>query len=179
MGVPPVSSAVGPYSWFYLDIAPPFSCRTAALACARTTRALVWLLRKEVFFALCYLDDFVFLEASQEKAAEAYARFNALAKQLGLALAPAKCTPPMTSLIWLGFRIDMCAMTVSLLKEKVAEVVQECVVWKSRSKASRKQLQSLAGKLQHLSKCISPATRFTNRYPPPLSDSTSLTQICC
>ena len=81
---------------YYLDLAPPFGCRTSALACARTTRAVVWLLRKEGYFALCYLDDFVGVEYSKDKGTEAYARFLSLTDQLGLALALDKCTPPHT-----------------------------------------------------------------------------------
>ena len=65
-------------------------------------------------------------------------------------------------------------MTVTLLQEKVDEVLPECMIWKSRVKASRKQLQSLAGKLNRPAKCIRPANRFSNRIlaairvsPPP------------
>ena len=51
----------------YLDITPPFGSRTLALACAHTTRALVWLLRQERYFSLYYLDDFVGIESFQGK----------------------------------------------------------------------------------------------------------------
>ena len=61
---------------FYLDIALPFGCRTSALACARTTRAVVWLLRKKGFFSLCYLNDFVGVESSFDKAVAAYDYFQ-------------------------------------------------------------------------------------------------------
>ena len=49
---------------FYIDIQLPFGCHTSALACTRTTCAVVWLLRQEGFYALCYLDDFVGLEVT-------------------------------------------------------------------------------------------------------------------
>ena len=86
----------------YIDIAPPFGCRTSAMACARTTWALVWLLRKEGYFSLCYLDDFEGIEKTKEKAEEAYSRFNTLASELGLALALEKCSPPPPSNPLLG-----------------------------------------------------------------------------
>ena len=72
---------------FYVDIAPPFGCRTSALACARTICASVWLLRKEGFFTMCYLDDFVGLEQTKGRADQAYARLLQLASLLGLVLA--------------------------------------------------------------------------------------------
>ena len=51
---------------FYIDITPPFDCRISALACARATRAVVWLMRKKGFFVICYLDNFVGLESTKE-----------------------------------------------------------------------------------------------------------------
>ena len=68
---------------YYIDIAPPFGCRTSALACARTTRDVVWLIRQKGFYCLCYLDDFAGVENSRERAIEAYAEFNSLAQELG------------------------------------------------------------------------------------------------
>ena len=59
----------------YVDIAPPFGCQTSALACACTTRVVVWLLRQKGFFSLGYLDDFVGIESSRSKAEEAYEEF--------------------------------------------------------------------------------------------------------
>ena len=93
----------GQYS---LDLAPQFGCLTSALACAHTTRTVCWLMRQQSFFTLCYLDDFVGVERSREKAGKAYAYFLHLARQLGLALALEKCVPPSQDLIWLSFHID-------------------------------------------------------------------------
>ena len=48
-------------------------------------------------------------------------------------------------------------------KDELDEIIKECTLWKQKEIAFRKQLQALAGKLQHLTKCIKPASRFTNR----------------
>ena len=120
----------------YIDISPPFGCCTSALACARTTRAIVWLLQNAVFFALCYLDDFVGIELSKEKATQAYKKLLSLTDMLGLALAIDKCTLPCQSLVWLSFNINTINMTVTLPEEKIEEILLECAKWKSKSKAS-------------------------------------------
>ena len=75
----------------------------------------MWLLRKKGFFALCYLDDFVGIENSLLRAAQAYEEFLSLPSRLGLALALDKGVPPTSSLVWLGFlRIPYrCAKDVS------------------------------------------------------------------
>ena len=49
----------------YFNVAPPFRCRTSSMACARTTSAVVYILRKKWHFALCYLDNFVGLAATK------------------------------------------------------------------------------------------------------------------
>ena len=46
--------------------------------------------------------------------------------------------------------------------EKLNEVISESRQWKGKKTASRKQLQSLAWKLQNITKCIKPAARFNN-----------------
>ena len=134
----------------YLDIAPPFGCRTLALVCARTTRALVWLLRREGYFSLCYLDDFVGIDAMEEKAYQAYTRFTKLASILGLELDHNKCTP--TAAVWLGFSMNTVEMTV--LPSDKLEIINK--KWKTKCTTSRKQIQSIASKLQHVMKCVKP-----------------------
>ena len=81
---------------------------------------------------MCYLDDFVRVESSKDRAAAAYARFNALAHLLGLQPAPDKCVPPTTSLTWLGFTLDMISMSVYIPPEKVYDVLEECATWKTK-----------------------------------------------
>ena len=84
---------------YFLDISLPCGAGLPPLECARTTRALVRLLRKEDFYRHCYLDDFIGLEATKDKAEKAYARVVELAATLGLDLASKKCSPPHDSLV--------------------------------------------------------------------------------
>ena len=148
---------------YYIDVAPSFGCRTSALACARTTQAVVWLMRKRGFNCWCYLDDFIGLQRTFERASEAFNVFLHLAASLGLQIALDKSFPPTNKLVWLGFAIDSTTMTLSIPEGKLEEIIVECERWKSITSATKKQIQSLAGKLQHISKCVNPATRFMNR----------------
>ena len=54
-------------------------------------------------------------------------------------------------------------MIVTLLQEKLDEILEECSAWEGKASASRRQLQSLAEKLQHGDKCVKPAKHFMNR----------------
>ena len=138
----------------------------------------MWLLRKKGFFALGYLDDFVGIENSLPRAAQAYEEFLSLTSRLGLALALDKCVPPTSSLVWLAFLIDAPNMSVTIPHEKLAEILEECKAWSSRKSATKKQLQIIAGKLQHIAKCVRPAKRFVNhvlaavRASPPVGSHT-------
>ena len=124
---------------FYLDIPPPFGCRTSALACTRTTRAVVWLLRKKVLFSLCYLDDFVGIESSFDKAVAAYEYFWELTVRLGLALSLSKCTPPARSIVWLGLEMNAENMSVCIEPFKLFEIIEECRMWKSKATKSSRE----------------------------------------
>ena len=56
-----------------------------------------------------------------------YDKFNNLTTILGLQLAPGKCTPPATLATWLGFCINTTNMSITLPKDKLADVLAE---WK-------------------------------------------------
>ena len=148
---------------FYVDAAPPFGCRTSSMACARTTGAVVYLLRKRRHFALCYLDDFVGAAATHAEALRAYQDLLDITSRLGLELSLPKCVPPTKELEWLGFFITTIHMRVEIPTEKLSEVLDECELWPIGRKASRKELQRLVGRLQHVAKCVRPARRFMNR----------------
>ena len=147
----------------YLDVCPSFGARLSAGACQRTTSAVCYLMRKMGYNVLVYLDDFCGIECSRQKADEAYAAFMALTADLGLQLAPTKCIPPTNCLEWLGFIVDTNAMIVSVPGPKLLEILQECRQWTARNAASKKDIQSLVGKLVHISRCLPHARRFICR----------------
>lgn len=148
---------------YYLDVCPPFGCRTSSAACQRMSNALVYLMRTDGYFVLAYLDDYGGCEEDQSIAHESYHHFLDLAKTLGLELAEHKCVPPSTKIEWLGYMVDTIDMSVSIPAPKLLEVVSECVSWASKTRANKRMIQSLAGKLLHLTSCIIPARRFVVR----------------
>ena len=131
------------------------------LGCARTTRAVVWLLRQEGFFCLCYLPRwfcwFGILVSEGIGSLHSVQPYYSTIRPLD------KCTPPAHVITWLGFVINTIKMSITIPAEKFSEVLTECKAWKEKRLVSMKQIQSLAGKVQHLSKCVKPAIRFSNR----------------
>ena len=57
---------------YYIDICPSFGCRSSAYACARTTAAIVWLLKQQGIITFCYLDDFVGIATTLGQATKDY-----------------------------------------------------------------------------------------------------------
>lgn len=86
-----------------------------------------------------------------------------LTQTLGLKLADHKCVPPATNIEWLGYEINTITMTVSIPTVKLQEIVAECELWATKTRANKRMIQSLAGCLLHLTSCIVPARRFIVR----------------
>ena len=147
----------------YFDIAPPFGCRTSSMACARTTNAIVYLLNKMNFFVVCYLDDFIGVEKDYESAKIAYTKTLNLLAFLGLDVSYKKCVPPTTNLTWLGYNIDSEKLIITIPKDKIVELIEECKLWKVGSKVTRKYIQHIAGKLNFIAKCVKATKVFMNR----------------
>lgn len=148
---------------YYLDLCPPFSCKTSSAACQRMANAVVFLMRQAGFFTLAYLDDFGGCESDHQTATRSYAHFNELTQRLGLQLASHKCLPPTTNIEWLGYSINTNEMSVAVPTSKLLEVVAECHRWEGRKRARKKHIQSLAGRLIYLTNCITPARKFVAR----------------
>ena len=70
-----------------------------------------------------------------------------LLRQLGFSIAWDKVTGPTQNIIFLGIVIDTANMLLSLPEHKVHELLQILLSYKSKRRASLKQLQKLAGKL--------------------------------
>lgn len=148
---------------YYLDLCPPFGCKTSSAACQRMSNALVHLMAKRGHTILAYLDDYAAAEASESKAKASFQSFMDLTQHLGLNLAKKKCLPPATKVEWLGYVVDTQRMTVAVPAAKLAEVLIECEKWTGRRKANTKMIQSLVGRLIFLANAITPARKFVTR----------------
>ena len=147
----------------YFDIAPPFGCRTSSMACARTTNAIVYLLKNKGYFVLCYLDDFIGVENNFKDACKSYKECLDLLKFLGLDISVKKCVPPTQQLTWLGYNINAKDLVIKIPNEKLQDIINECKLWNENSKVSRKYIQHIAGKLNFISKCVTSTKVFMNR----------------
>lgn len=125
--------------------------------------ALVFILRKRNHHCLAYLDDFAGCASQYSKAKAAFDCFTYVTQHLGLQLSHKKCVPPTTQIEWLGYQVDTVNMSISIPPPKLEEVLAECTIWETRSRVNKVMIQSLLGKLIHLSNCIQHGRKFLTR----------------
>ena len=111
-----------------------------------------------------YLDDFITIgrPGSEECIAHLHLLID-LCIQLGIPLATEKVEGPCTCLPFLGIEIDSVAQELRLPAEKLARLGSLLVEWERKLKCTLKELQSLAGHLQHAASVVRPGRSFMRR----------------
>ena len=123
-----------------------FGLRSSALICQRTTKAVVHIFKEQGSSAAVYLDDFYGAEY-QSLASQVFSQLGQLFQQLGLDSSPEKDTPPSTSMICLGILVDTEAFTLEVPASHLEELQTKLKIRQKSSVFTKKQLQSLLGKL--------------------------------
>ena len=105
------------------------------------------LIRHGIKATVVYLDDFFIKADTLDECAKAMNILIALLRKLGFQINWKKIVDPSTRITFLGIEIDSIAMCLRLPDDKLIQVRQELSLFLNRKRASKKQLQSLAGKL--------------------------------
>ena len=153
------------YHWrgkYYFDTRLCMGQRTAALACQRSTRAVVYIMLSNGHTIVVYLDDFIGVEA-RSNAWRSFYYLGDLLIELGLRENVPKACPPSQRQIVLGVLFDTVSMTISITPDRLAEIRSLVEQWLVKRTASKRQLQSLLGKLMFISKCVRQSRIFVNR----------------
>ena len=83
--------------------------------------------------------------------------------QLRIPLALDKVEGPSKSLTFLGIVLDTERMEARLPEEKLARIRHQLEVWQGKKKATKRQILSLVGLLQHATKVVRPGRTFVSR----------------
>ena len=153
------------YSWnnaFFFDVVLPVGLRPAALACQRVTSAVVFVCETRGYDLLNYLDDFMGIEPACT-AQEAFQYLRFLLRDLGLVESTNKACPPGTRRTCLGVEFDTVQMTISVTADRLRELTQLLDLWLVKDKVTKRQLQSLIGKLSFVCKCVRQSRIFLIR----------------
>lgn len=150
---------------YYYERVLPFGLKSSCRIWEYFAHALAFMLKAQggETVVLHYVDDFLFVASSEEQAHAALASALALCRRLGLPMAADKTEGPTRCLTFLGIELDTDAMEARLPADKLLELARLCELWESKSSASVRELQSLAGVLRHASDVVRPGRFFLRR----------------
>ena len=146
----------------YFDKVLLMGMRSAPYIAQRITNAITYIHRSLSYFLLNYVDDFFGAEV-KTKVWQAYTALTQLLENLRVETSKKKIVPPTTRLEFLGITFDTNNMTMEILGDKLKEIKQELNTWLLRTAATRREIESLVGKVQFLAKCIKSGRVFIGR----------------
>jgi hypothetical protein len=65
-----------------------------------------------------------------------------------------KATPPSTKMVLIGILFDTDNVTISIDENRLSEIIDLVTVLLDKCSCSKKELQSLLGKLNYVSQCV-------------------------
>ena len=162
-----------PYEWplltirwrkrYYIEKAVPFGARNSSYSMQCIANAILDILKTMDITAWMYLDDLLILSRGHHQAQMQSAKVHQLFEDLGLPTVREKNSPPAKSIIWLGIYFDVQYFTLSVPSKKLQELITYADIITNRQYVTRKQMQSVVGRIMHISKCIIPARLFSSR----------------
>ena len=149
---------------YFYDTRLPFGASRSPSIFTRLTQAVCRMMKRRGFQTIiCYLDDFLIITDSYEEALEALNTLLHLIRTLGFKINWSKVEGPAQSIKFLGILLDSMSMTLELPSDKMAELRTLLLQYEGRTRASRRQLQSLAGKLNWACQVIFGGRTFLRR----------------
>ncbi|CAC5422338.1 unnamed protein product [Mytilus coruscus] len=157
------SQKVTGFNWTLYDTKLLFGSKLAPCIFHRLTQAVRRMMSRRGFTIVAYLDDFFLCEQSEFRCRQALNSLIFLLRELGFMINWQKVVDPTTKLTFLGVEIDSIAMELRLPGDKLSLLKQELTDFGNRKRASKKQLQSLSGKLNWASTVVHDGRVFLRR----------------
>ena len=110
-----------------------------------------------------YLDDFLIISQSKIKCQKALSILIQLLRKLGFSILWGKVVDPTTKITFLGIELDSVVMMLRLPDEKLQSFTQELQGFVHRKRASKRQLQTLAGRLSRAAGVVKGGRVFLRR----------------
>ena len=146
----------------YVDTALPSGLRSAPVLFSAIVDGLAFIMKSRGVHGLDhYSDNFSLVGPPQSP--ECQVRLDTalqVCEEVGFGVAPKKTEGPATQINLLGIIIDSDKMELRLPKQKLEKVQEMVNQWKRRHMCRKRDLQVLAGHLNHACKVIRPGRRF-------------------
>ena len=156
---------------FFFFIGLAFGLRHSGLNGQRVTDAVTWIHRRlgldtaeeKPYNVVNYVDDLGGVESELPRATASYKTMGWLLDDLGLAESTKKAEEPTTCITFLGVEFDSEAMEMRVPAGKLQEIKSEIRLWLKRTTISKKELQSLLGKLFWVGRVVKHSRVFLGR----------------
>ena len=149
----------------YVDNCLQFGLRSAPRLFNLLAELLSWIVQsKGVSFSIHYLDDFLTMGPPASPTCQQNLDvFTNMCKDLEIPLALEKADGPTICLTFLGITLDTHKMEIRLPEDKLTRIREEVSSWLQKKKATKRQILSLVGLLQHATKVVRHGRTFVAR----------------
>ena len=151
----------------YIDMCLPFGLRSVPKLFNILADFLSWIVEQKcVSPVLHYLDDFLIMAPPSPDSRVCLGNLNTfkeVCSQLGIPLAEEKLEGPSQRLTFLGIILDTQQMEARLPEDKLSRIRTQLSTWLGRRKATKREILSLVGLLQHATRVVRPGRTFVSR----------------
>lgn len=147
---------------YYFSKVVPMGLVSACLCCQRTTSAIRHIMNNMGFYLCNYIDDMVSAEF-QTVAHQSYDALGRLFRDLGVEESKEKAVEPTVEMEFVGNLLNTQNLTIAVTQARREELDIELSIWMCKRAATRRELESIIGKLQFVCNCIKAGRIFLNR----------------
>ena len=142
---------------FMYDSRLPFGASESVGCLHRISQSVVRAARRRAkrlnCHIMCYLDDFLIIGDSRRACQRAVDILVGILSELGFSLNWDKFCPPSQCIVFLGIEIDSVRCTIRIPSHKLQDIIACVSAWQAKRKATKRELQTLLGKLAWGAKC--------------------------
>ena len=149
---------------FYVDLTLPFGSSISCAIFEDISTLTHWIFEQQMKKPfLHYLDDYFMCFRTLQHCWIAYNGMQAVAGDIGLPLSPEKMVPPTQCITFLSMGLDSIKMIIVVPQDKKEDILKHLKRVMGENKVLAKDLQSLAGKLNFITKAVPQGRAFSAR----------------
>lgn len=149
---------------YLVDTRLCFGLRSAPFIFSQVSNFVVRAMaRRGIFRVANYLDDYILFAPTFESCQFGQEVLIHLLQSLGFNIAWDKCSAPSKSTRYLGVIFDSDSMQIKLPEDKLEKLRNELLFFEGKTRATKLQIQKLAGYLAHCSKVVRGGRLFSRR----------------
>ena len=162
---------------FFIDKNLTFRSVHGTASFQRISDLMRFLMAKRGFSVHNYIND-IYAVCHKDSAQETFESLKKVLHNIGLPLNHKKVFSICKILNIMGIVVNIEAHTFSITDEKMNEISQSCIELFLRDRFTKRELQSLLGKLLYVSSCVTGVRRFLNRMLHTLRLNHTSKEIC-